>query len=333
MQEQQASSTQSSESKLTEEVEEIQKKHAEHRDGHAKKIKTEQIQRRSSVQARVKARNEAKKSNALQKCHIFANLDADSIATIIDRMEYEVHHIDTVICQQGAVADTLYLIMAGSCQVEINGEVVATLNELDVFGENALFGVNESDAAATTATARTRGATVTAVDESVQLLCLSLVEFQRLLASGTLTKECLKKLKAVADDRHAENVVLLQGGEGAAKEAESGGAKAADVQAKIEQVRTCLIQLVRSSEKLQNICLRLNRGDKSIRTLTRGLFEKLVSTALKKKQKMAKAGDEMLDVSFAKNAQLWSSATAGGAESASNSAALSVEQLIVWLGF
>ena len=145
--------------------------------------------------------------------------------------------------------------------------------------------------------------------------------------------ECLKKLKAVADDRHAENVVLLQGGEGAAKEAESGGAKAADVQAKIEKVRKCLIQLVQSSEKLQNICLRLNRGDKSTMTLTRGLFEKLVSTALKKKQKMAKAGDEMLDVSFAKNAQLWSSATAGGAENASSSAALSVEQLIVWLGF
>ena len=180
---------------------------------------------------------------------------------------------------------------------------------------------------------------MTAVDKTVQLLSLSLVNFQGLLTSGTLDEECLKKLKAVADDHRAadalraENTALLQGGEGAAKEAESGSAKAADVQVKIEKVRKYLIQLVQSSEKLQNICLRLNRGDKSIMTLTRGLFEKLVSTALKKKQKMEKAGDEMLDVSFAKNAQLWSSATAGGAENASNSAALSVEQFIVWLGF
>ena len=157
---------------------------------------------------------------------------------------------------------------------------------------------------------------------------------------GYISAQCLKKLKAVADDHRAadalraENTALLQGGEGAAKEGESGSAKAADVQVKIEKVRKCLIQLVQSSEKLQNICLRLNRGDKSIMTLTRGLFEKLVSTALKKKQKMAKTGDEMmLDVSFAKNTQLWSSATASRAENASSSTVLSVEQLIVWLGF
>ena len=325
------SSTQSSEGKLTEEVEDIQKKHEIHRDGHAKKVKREQIQRRTSVKARVKARKRAKKSNALQKCQIFSDLNAASIATIIDKMEYEVHNIGTVICQQGAVADTLYLIMSGFCQVEINGEVVATLNELEIFGENALFAMSKSDTAATTS--RTRGATVTAVDDTVQLLCLSLVNFQGLLNSGTLDEECLRKLKAVANDRRAENTALLQGGEGAAKEGESGSAKAADVQVKIEKVRKCLIQLVQSSEKLQKICLRLNRGDKSIMTLTHGLFEKLVSTALKKKQKMTKAGDEMLDVSFAKNAQLWSSATASRAENASSSTALSVEQLIVWLGF
>ena len=121
-----------------------------------------------------------------------------------------MHTIGTVICQQGAAADKLYLIVSGSCQVEINGEVVATINELEIFGENALFAMSKSDTAAAT-TARTRGATVTTVEESVQLLCLSLVEFQRLLASGTLTKECLKKLKAVADNRHAENTTLLQG--------------------------------------------------------------------------------------------------------------------------
>jgi len=319
-------------------VEDIQKKHAQHRDSHVKKVKREQTQRHNSVKARVKERKKAKKSNALQKCQIFSDLNAASIATIIDKMEYEVHTIGTVICEQGAVADTLYLIMSGSCQVEINGEVVATLNELEIFGENALFAMSKSDTAATTS--RTRGATVTAVDDTVQLLCLSLVNFQGLLNSGTLDEECLKKLKAVADDHRAadalraENTALLQGGEGAAKEAESGSAKDADVQVKVEKVRKCLIQLVQSSEKLQKICLRLNRGDKSIMTLNHGLFEKLVSTALKKKQKMAKAGgDEMLDVSFAKNAQLWSSATASRAENASSSTALSVEQLIVWLGF
>ena len=72
---------------------------------------------------------------------------------------------------------------------------------------------------------------MTAVDKTVQLLCLSLVNFQGLLTSGTLDEECLKKLKAVADDHRAadalraENTTLLQGGVAAAKEAESGSAK------------------------------------------------------------------------------------------------------------
>ena len=211
-----ASSTQSSEGKLTEEVEDIQKKHAQHRNSHVKKVKREQTQRHNSVKARVKARKRAKKSNALQKCQIFSDLNAASIATIIDKMEYEVHTIGTVICQQGAAADKLYLIVSGSCQVEINGEVVATINELEIFGENALFAMSKSDTAAAT-TSRRRGATVTAVDKTVQLLCLSLVNFQGLLTSGTLDEECLKKLKAVADDHRAadalraENTTLLQG--------------------------------------------------------------------------------------------------------------------------
>ena len=98
----------------------------------------------------------------------------------------------------------------------------------------------------------------------------------------------------------------------------------------IEKVRMCLVDLVKSSEKLRRICLRLNHGDKSVQTLARVLFEKLVSKAIRKKKrkKTMEAGSVVLDLLFAKNAELWSSATAG-----EKGTVLSFDQLVAWLGF
>jgi hypothetical protein len=200
LQQQEASSAQSSEGKLTEEVEDIQKKHAKHRDSHAKKVRTEQIQRRSSVKARVKARNKAKKSNALQKSAVFADMDADSISRIIDAMDYNVlNEVGFSICKQGDKAGVLYLIVSGRCDVVIDGNKVAVLSDLDVFGESALFASGDSGNGAV------RGATVTTVTDVVQLLVLPKKKFDNLVASGTLNEDCLGKLRKVAMLRAEEN--------------------------------------------------------------------------------------------------------------------------------
>ena len=77
---------------------------------------------------------------------------------------------------------------------------VAMLGAMDIFGESALFpGANGTSK---------RGATVTTKmsdNEDVQVLALRKIQFNALLASGTLNEDCLNKLKGVAEQRRQEN--------------------------------------------------------------------------------------------------------------------------------
>ena len=203
-------------------VESIQQNHNTSRTMAVQAIQRKQSARRQSVQARVVSRNKAKRSNALQKCNIFSDLDAASIATIIDKMEYEAVTAGTPIVTQGDVANTFYLILSGTCDVVINDIVVASLKELQVFGESALL----QDAL--------RVATVVAAVD-VQVLRLSKQKLEALLRSGTLTSECVRKIQKVAMEREVEN------------RKKKGG----EVEQEIIKVKELLIQALKSKKTLQ----------------------------------------------------------------------------------
>ena len=153
------------------------------------KIAKQQTHRRQSLQLRVQARTKVKHSKVLSTSSYFSTLDSVSISKIIDEMEFiaiEEHNYD--VCRQGDVADIFYII-TGICQVSIDGNAVALLGELDIFGESALF--TEANGLSK------RRATVSTVDQSVQLLALSQMKFNNLLASGALNEECVNKLRQV----------------------------------------------------------------------------------------------------------------------------------------
>jgi len=202
-------------------VESIEQNHNTSRTMAVKAIQRKQSARRQSVQARVVARNKEKRSDALQKCKIFSDLEAASIATIIDKMEYEAVTAGTPIVTQGDVANTFYLILSGTCDVVINDIVVASLKELQVFGESALL----QDAL--------RVATVVAAVD-VQVLRLSKQKLEALLRSGTLTSECVRKIQKVAMEREVEN------------RKKKGG----EVEQEIIKVKELLIQALKSKKTL-----------------------------------------------------------------------------------
>ena len=179
-------------------VSEIEKISQNHRNSAVAQIERRQTKRRLSVQARVEARNKAKKLNVLQKCPAFSSLEKTSTAAIIDAMDYVVFTTEgTVICSQGEKALTFYLLMSGELDVTLDGQIIATLKELDVFGESALFPSKDGTAL--------RGATVTVKTSSVSLLTLSKTEFDKLVVSGKLNSDCTKKLKHVMEDRAKKN--------------------------------------------------------------------------------------------------------------------------------
>ncbi len=171
-------------------AEEIQKTHQKHRDLAIQNIEKQQKKRRGSLKLRVQARAKVKHANVLSTSIYFSNLDNDSISKIIDAMDCLVLEENNYeICRQGDVADIFYCIVSGTCNVTIDGVLVTVLNEFDVFGEQALFEDPNNGASI-------RGATVTTTDGgNVQVLTLSKVKFDRLIASGTLNEECVKTLK------------------------------------------------------------------------------------------------------------------------------------------
>ena len=113
------------------------------------------------------------------------------------------------MCRQGDDADTFYIIVSGACQVTIDGKPIAVLGELDFFGESALFTDGQSRSK--------RGATVTTINDegenAVQVLALSRMKFNKLIASGDLNEDCVHKLKGVAEKRRQENKHNNGGGE------------------------------------------------------------------------------------------------------------------------
>jgi CRP-like cAMP-binding protein len=137
----------------------------------------------------------------LQDCPAFSTLDETSISKIVDTMEFVVTKVGAVICRQGDAASTFYLIVSGGeCSVTIDGNQVASLRALDVFGESALF-----PEGGTAGVAAVRSATVTVEKDDVELLTLSKKKFDTLVNSGILNQDCRDKLKAVAERRSAAN--------------------------------------------------------------------------------------------------------------------------------
>jgi CRP-like cAMP-binding protein len=191
-------------------VEEIEKNHQKHRNSAMEKVKKRHTNRRSSLQLRVQARKKVKHSNALLKLDCFSTLAPASMSTIIDEMEFSsIRENNYAMCRQGDDADIFYIIVSGACQVTIDGKPIAVLGELDFFGESALFTDGQSRSK--------RGATVTTIidegENAVQVLALSRMKFNKLIASGDLNEDCVHKLKGVAEKRRQENKRNNGGGE------------------------------------------------------------------------------------------------------------------------
>jgi len=189
-------------SRRTKQVEEIEKNHQNHRNLAIQNIKKQQSNRRSSVQLRLAARTKVKHSKALLKSTYFSNLDPDSTSNIVDAMELvAIEDKNYEICRQGDAADIFYIIISGTCNVSIDGNLVTVLGELDVFGEQALFGDATSK----------RGATVeTSGDGPVQVLALSRTKFDQLIASGILNQACVITLKRETSKRIQRNEQMMK---------------------------------------------------------------------------------------------------------------------------
>jgi len=157
-----------------------------------KKQKAREVAADARVQKRLELRNRAKRVGALERCPLFASVASESRDRIVDTMKYEKFVTGTVVCEEGREADSMYLLMKGACLITVQGNEVATMQELAVFGESALFGKGAK-----------RNATVTAAI-NVEVLVLSREALERVIASGDLDEQSVSELKRVGLERMAK---------------------------------------------------------------------------------------------------------------------------------
>ena len=174
----------------TDEVEKIHENSRKHRTRARKLIARSQTNHSHRTQARLAARAKVKRARALEKCQQFASLDADSISTIVDAMVLEEVSDGTIICEENAAADKLFILTDGACEVTVKRLAVARLTGFSVFGESSLFGGEGAK----------RNATVIA-NGRVRLLSLEAAKWKQLVQSGVLGDEFVVAMRALQDDR------------------------------------------------------------------------------------------------------------------------------------
>ena len=185
-----------------EEVDAIRRQSSASRQLSINATKKKQQRADKNLQKRLALRQRAKQSRVLTKCKPFAKLSEKRQNAIVDQMSYEKIEPGSLLCTQGAPADRMFVLMSGHCDVVVDKVHVATLHELDIFGESALFSTGENGEKSPK-----RTATVTS-KENVEVLALSRTVLQGLVATGHLDEQCMGALKKVATQRSVQNAML-----------------------------------------------------------------------------------------------------------------------------
>lgn len=190
-----------------------------------------QSRHNSHTQMRVQARAKIRQHKALERVPMFKHLDSSAIDSLLKATTYKRYAAGDVVCREGDVADRLFVIVTGTCGVTVStGDVgkplrLATLQELEVFGENSLSAFDNEKHE----TVALRKATVTAegneaegnafVTNFVQMLELNREVFHDLVDAGIIDKSVVASVHELGK-RHERDTarrksVSLTGGIGA----------------------------------------------------------------------------------------------------------------------
>ena len=131
---------------------------------------------------------------------MFKDVLPEAIDSILALTTYKKASKNTVLCSQGDLAKDFYIVVSGQCSVEVQVEDmvqrrVGTLKELDYFGESALLGGGVD------VPPSTRNATVTVLTDFVQVLMLSRVNFDQLVAKGVLSNKIMTAVAKESERR------------------------------------------------------------------------------------------------------------------------------------
>lgn len=127
-------------------------------------------------------RNQDSKAHRLQTIELFKDADKRALEHLEQAADEVTVKTDTVIITQGQHHNEGYILLSGSVAVDVDGEHVADIHAVEVFGEIGLF-------ANTPASATIRART------DLELLVIPYNRFDQILDDNpSLTKAIAKKL-------------------------------------------------------------------------------------------------------------------------------------------
>ena len=188
--------------------------HEEHRKSQINldvNIKRKARKQKRKTQLRVQARSKLKKQKVINKIPAFASLTEQEIDAMLECMTRELFMMGDILCKEGDVADTFYIVMKGECIAygKKPGETIKTLgsiNQYEFFGEASLLsepGVKDI-----------RKATVEVESEFLTVMVLTKKNFYGLIDDNKLSRDVLEGVKKVDLERQEQN---LEKGEGEKK--------------------------------------------------------------------------------------------------------------------
>merc|ERR1711865_1304682 len=158
---------------------------------------------RRKTQLRVKARAKLKKQKVLTRIPAFVTLTETEIDAMLEVMTREQHVKDEVLCKQGDVADTFYIVMSGECAAygKRPGEalkLLGTINVFQFFGEASLLSDLDME--------DKRKAMVKVESDLLTVMVLTKKNFYGLIDGGRLNKNVLDGVKKVDLARQEQNM-------------------------------------------------------------------------------------------------------------------------------
>jgi hypothetical protein len=201
----------------TEIVENIHKEHRQSQINLEENIQTKARKQKRKTQLRVQARSKLKKQKVLSNIEAFAALNEDEIDAMLNVMTRESHLMGEVLCRQGDIADTFYVVMNGECiaYAKKDGEAMRKLGSItqyQFFGEASLLSDKDVN--------NIRNAMVEVQTEVVTLMVLTKSNFFKLIENGSLNRDILDGVKKVDLERQEQN---LENGNCEEKDIESSG--------------------------------------------------------------------------------------------------------------
>ena len=177
-----------------------------HAEGRRQNIAVNRQRSHRKTMMRVAQRRKLKESKRMRSVQVFKQLDDKSLSAIVDAMTPRTFPPGETIVEQGALAETFYIITRGTCVVRrktlvdmIHGQVIGELSTFDHFGEGALLTATRRHFLRTSgvpgeAHVQARNATVIAKsegDEGVDTMMMTGAALEKLLCEDSIDVEAL----------------------------------------------------------------------------------------------------------------------------------------------